>query len=505
MRFLQALRPAFVRCELLARRHYHYRHRRILRYHKIPEHLRVHPHPDVYRSRDIYQREHALRDRSALGDLRGDAFSDVHDEIEIHGDLQNHDPPMTVFHENADPDHPVSLAAEGASLIFCRPLRRPKLTSRYPKPRILPFIWLRDNCRCAECVNQTTMQRSLNTFDIPRDIRPTMFTATLSTVTLKWSDGHTSVFPWGFIENSGKITNLPERIIQTWDSKIAKTLPTVDYEAVMNTEEGVAKLTDNIKRIGFVLVENTPFDDPNKTKELLERIGPIRVTHYGGFYDFTPNLAMADTAYTNEALPPHTDTTYFTEPAGLQAFHLLSHQPAPGASADEAAVSGGKTVLVDGFHAARFLQQIDKPAWTTLTKVAVPWHASGNAGITIAPDKLYPVLETRGQQGPNGVHRIRWNNADRGVVPFGWTETPQMWYKAARRWNELLSREDFQLWLQLEPGKVLIFDNWRVLHGRSAFTGIRRICGGYINRDDFISRWRNTNYKREEVIDRVLG
>lgn len=25
----------------------------------------------------------------------------------------------------------------------------------------------------------------------------------------------------------------------------------------------------------------------------------------------------------------------------------------------------------------------------------------------------------------------------------------------------------------------LVFDNWRVLHGRSAFTGKRRMCGGY--------------------------
>ncbi len=69
-----------------------------------------------------------------------------------------------------------------------------------------------------------------------------------------------------------------------------------------------------------------------------------------------------------------------------------------------------------------------------------------------------------------------------------------------------------------------VFDNWRVLHGRSEFTGIRRICGGYskcspppimrarrdltcmlANRDDFISRWRNTNFPREEILERIIG
>ena len=31
-------------------------------------------------------------------------------------------------------------------------------------------------------------------------------------------------------------------------------------------------------------------------------------------------------------------------------------------------------------------------------------------------------------------------------------------------------------------------DNHRVLHGRSAFTGVRRMCGAYIGKDEFRSR-----------------
>jgi trimethyllysine dioxygenase len=202
---------------------------------------------------------------------------------------------------------------------------------------------------------------------------------------------------------------------------------------------------------------------------------------------------MADTAYTNIALPAHTDNTYFTEPAGLQAFHLLSHQPAPGASPDEAA-SGGKSLLVDGFNAARILREEDRRAFEVLCKVRLPWHASGNEGITIAPDRRYPVLEI----GTNLTQpfRVRWNNDDRGVVPFSEGFEVGQWYDAARKWNEILKRKDSEFWFQLEPGTVLstytqsewrrgpsngsiVFDNWRVLHGRSAFSGIRRICGGY--------------------------
>ena len=45
-----------------------------------------------------------------------------------------------------------------------------------------------------------------------------------------------------------------------------------------------------------------------------------------------------------------------------------------------------------------------------------------------------------------------------------------------------------ELWVQLKPGKAVIMDNWRVLHGRSAFTGYRRMVGCYIGYDDFKSR-----------------
>ncbi len=35
-----------------------------------------------------------------------------------------------------------------------------------------------------------------------------------------------------------------------------------------------------------------------------------------------------------------------------------------------------------------------------------------------------------------------------------------------------------------------VVDNYRILHGRSAFTGARRMCGAYIGADEFQSRLR---------------
>jgi len=249
-------------------------------------------------------------------------------------------------------------------------------------------------------------------------------------------------------------------------------------------------------------VDNCPVT-PDATQALLERIAFIRPTHYGGFYDFTSDLTMKDTAYTSLALGPHTDTTYFTDPAGLQMFHLLSHTDG----------TGGESLLVDGFMAAMLLLKESPTAYHTLADTPIPWHASGNDGITITPAQHFPVFNlshsqaTEGGIGPRrNLLQVRWNNDDRGVVAIrpGGVYQAEKWYAAARMFDEILKREDMQYWAQLEPGRPLVFDNWRVLHGRSAFTGKRRICGGYVNRDDFISRWRNTNFPRSEVLKQIL-
>ncbi|KAI9149355.1 Trimethyllysine dioxygenase [Paramyrothecium foliicola] len=317
-------------------------------------------------------------------------------------------------------------------------------------------------------------------------------------VEVTWTDSHKSRHPWTWLRAAAEpSTHQPTSELfdqkALWDSSIASSPPDVAFEDVMDQSnaEGMAQLTHNIITHGFSFVSKTPVS-PEATEKLLESIGPIRHTHYGGFYDFVPDLSLADTAYTNLALGAHTDTTYFTEPAGLQAFHMLSHIRPSEASSDEQL--GGMSLLVDGFKVADQMRREDPEGYELLTKVKVPWHASGNQHVAITPDTNYPVFETNGDQ----LARVRWNNDDRGILPP--TKETADWYKAAQRWTSLLKSKQNEYWFQLEPGRVLIFDNWRVLHGRSAFVGLRRICGAYVTRDDFMSRWRLTNFPREQVI-----
>ncbi|KAL6849429.1 hypothetical protein ACO1O0_008969 [Amphichorda felina] len=353
----------------------------------------------------------------------------------------------------------------------------------------LPAMWLRDNCKCSECINPDTKQRSFDSFRVPSNIRVLYASANQYGIRVTMSDGHNTFTPWRWIVQAVEppfgYMHTPDR--RLWDSNawLQGSRPEVTYEECMghNTDRPIRAMENlmrKIKKFGFCFVNNTPVT-PEATEELLERIGPIRNTHYGGFYDFVPDLSSADTAYTNLALDPHTDTTYFSDPAGLQAFHMLSHDAPPGSSAEDGPL-GGESILVDGFIVADRIRKFSPELYETLCEVPVAWHASGNADASITPDKLYPVIE---REGPSTwPYRIRWNNDDRGVVPL---EHADKWYQAARKWALMVQSPKHQYRFQLRPGSVLIFDNWRVLHGRTAFEGLRRICGAYISANTLLT------------------
>lgn len=84
----------------------------------------------------------------------------------------------------------------------------------------------------------------------------------------------------------------------------------------------------------------------------------------------------------------------------------------------------------------------------------------------------------------------RYNLYDRSPrVPFPASES-NLFYKAVRRLAVAISRAECRWSFLLEPGTVVFINNWRVLHGRSAYSGQRSMCGAYIAMGDLLSRAR---------------
>lgn len=176
----------------------------------------------------------------------------------------------------------------------------------------------------------------------------------------------------------------------------------------------------------------------------LLRDWPSSSYNAGGFWDFTSDLAAKDTAYTTLALGAHTDMTYFSDPAGLQLFHLLSHTKG----------SGGTSLLVDGFRVAGELKAQAPEAYDILSRVRVPSHASGNEGVSIQPFAPFPVLNHHPVSGE--LIAVRWNNDDRATMNR-WNSETEMedWYDAARLWTRRLRSKEAEYWEQLRPGRPL--------------------------------------------------
>ncbi|GAA5883111.1 hypothetical protein JCM3774_002859 [Rhodotorula dairenensis] len=360
------------------------------------------------------------------------------------------------------------------------------------------FLWLRDHCREERSYHPQTRQRLVDTTKIPSDYRPESVQAEREGLRVNWPESafesaYSSFYPWSFLIEHAynpslvKGDQLPAVHDHKfyWDKTISADPPLVAYDQVMSTEQGVWEWLKRIDMYGFCLVSGIP-GTPEATEALIRRIAFIRETHYGGFWDFTANLEHGDLAYSEVRLEAHTDTTYFTDPCGLQLFHLLSPSTTH---------TGGHNLLVDGFRAAQVLKEQHPEHYDLLSTLPIPAHASGSgsasmpSGVHMRPLRRYPVFnhDESGQ-----LVMVRWNGDDRGVVGGDAFEgeTMDKWYDALRTWEAILRSDEAQLWSKMEVGTAVIFDNLRVLHGRSAFSGSRRLCGAYVNGDDYRSRFR---------------
>ncbi|KAJ5084436.1 hypothetical protein NUU61_009015 [Penicillium alfredii] len=340
-----------------------------------------------------------------------------------------------------------------------------------------------------------------DTFLIDKDVTETEVVHNDKGVEIEWSDGHQSVYSWDWLlphenrfQRTVNLQRFMERAQRARKFRVVDPImdpsPTVSYDQVMSENASLLDWLDKIHTFGFCFVEGVPVT-PEATKTLIERIAFIRHTHYGGFWDFTADLTYKDTAYTNEFLGPHTDNTYFTDPARLQLFHLLSHTDG----------EGGENLLVDGFAAADVLLNENPKHHAALMAHKHPWHASGNEDVCIQPVLQAPVIQSHPTY--RRVYQIRWNNYDRAPKIDWHIAEQKLWYAAASQFNKIINQPLMQIWTPLKPGTALIFDNWRMLHGRSEFTGKRRMCGGYINNDDYLSRHRLLKFGREKVLNNL--
>jgi trimethyllysine dioxygenase len=338
-----------------------------------------------------------------------------------------------------------------------------------------PWIWLRDHAHDADTLHPVTQQRQLFTAELDAHMRGESAEVIDTDLVVRWPGGvDESVLPLAFLARfrqprPARVGITHER--ELWDAESIRPTPSIGFEAVMSTDQGVLDWLGLVARYGFAIVTDTPADVEH-TEALIRRAGYVRETIFGGFWEFTADLSKADTAYTTLELRPHTDGTYSHDAPGLQMLHCLEFDG-----------EGGESTIVDGFRVAAELRVRHPEHYRTLSTVAIPGQYIGDGAHLMAARPAFRHDET------GELVQVSFNNYDRAPFLFDPDDTVAL-YDAIRAFDRVANDLRLQWRHVLAPGEALLFDNWRVLHGRTAYSGRRRLCGAYLNHEDFESRLR---------------
>ncbi len=339
-----------------------------------------------------------------------------------------------------------------------------------------PWIWVRDHSHDPATLHPATHQRQISAADLDPVRRGTDVRIEGTDVVVRWNDGTTpALLPAAFLQRHRIATPALEDVAGDpvlWDADtIAARWPTIDHQTVMASDAGVREWLDLVAAYGFCIVTETP-TTAAAAEALLRRVGYVRETIFGGMWDFQADLSKADTAYTNLELLAHTDGTYSHDAPGLQLLHCLAFDG-----------TGGESTMVDGFRVADELRRSEPDLYGVLATVEVPGRYIGDGAHLCA---ARPVLR---HDASGRLVQVSFNNADRAPLLLP-AEEMEAYYRALRAFETFANDRRLQ-WRRVNPpGEAMLFDNWRVLHGRAAYTGHRHMCGGYVNREDYESRRR---------------
>ena len=144
---------------------------------------------------------------------------------------------------------------------------------------------------------------------------------------------------------------------------------------------------------------------------------------------------------TNLPLPPHTDSSYRTNPHDLVAFQCI-------VSDDK----GGESIMIPIEH---ILKNIDRHTLELLRDSVYPFG-----------DNLYPIIS-----GATGIEQIRYYQSQiERTIATGASPLPSQYATAIKTLNEVLEQSAHSIQFALQPGQIVFMHNKKVLHGRTGFS-----------------------------------
>ena len=341
------------------------------------------------------------------------------------------------------------------------------------------FLWLRDNCPYG--IHPSARQRRFNFLNVSEKIYPKNVSITNDgKLQIIWSEGnHTSHYePKWLRNNCYKIKNEEPYISPylKWDSKLNNDLSkiTIEYEEVMDSDEGLLKWLKQLHQYGFSILHKVPTKNKSALK-ILNKISHIRETFFGTPFEVINIPNPNNTAYTSESLRNHTDLPYYEYVPGYQFLHCLINE-----------AEGGFSSAVDGFFVADFLKKNEPEIFEILINTPAKFKDNDYTQKSI---RIFhsPLITLNKDKDYND---IRFSIATMGAMDCA-PEIMDNFYLAYRKFAQLLHNNKFIVKFRLDAGDMFCFNNRRILHGRTEFdpnSGHRHLQGYYIDRDDILGK-----------------
>ena len=331
-------------------------------------------------------------------------------------------------------------------------------------------IWLRDHAKDELNWDSRSNQRKTFTAQINPNLRikKAVIKDNGKSIDILWSDLSKPInYSKEFLEKNTINSKKSKSSINLWEAKKIDKKVYINFEDAIS-QKGFKKLLKNIHSYGFSVITECQ-KNLSSVEEIAKKIGYVRESIFGGLWSFESNKNMADSAYTQDELRPHTDSTYSYDAPGLQLLLCCKY-----------VAKGGESIMVDGFKIADVIKKKNKEIFKILSSVEVKGQYFGD-GVVLEAER--PILKLNSK---NELIQVSFNNYDR--APFRLENKLTLkFYESIRKFDKLVNDKKYQWRYILKPGELLIFNNWRILHGRGSFTGTRKMSGCYINKEDFDS------------------
>jgi gamma-butyrobetaine dioxygenase len=336
-------------------------------------------------------------------------------------------------------------------------------------------LWLRERCRDAGSIDLKTQQRLQD----PSDFDPTLRVLAVSqpspgTFRIRFSDGHEASFVAEELLTEAALADNSHDCPapRLWDGSLAE-LPRARWRADPADAEVMTWL-EAFLTLGFVIFEGVP-TAPASVLKVGAMFGFTRETNFGALFNVRSTPDATDLAYTALSLDPHTDNPYRTPVPGIQLLHCLANE-----------TRGGLSTLVDGFTVAQALRQHEPAAFDILSSTPVRFKYIDAATELTASA---PPIELDVTGALRAVHF----SPRLDFVPLFEPQRLDAYYRARRAFDHRLRAPQFEIRFLLGAGDLVMFDNCRLLHGRTAFDpaeGLRHLQGCYIDIDGPRSLYR---------------